>query len=209
MDCVRVLVSLTAFLYTTTTTAIPIDEFKRDPSSETLSSRAQKISQRDDSVTHDGSDKNISHRGTTHCFPSGSFLRGDGLRRSLLQACTTQDVWNNEYPGHFNFTPNARGQYAPQLVDSYIPCVGHYDPPPGGHGPGRCRGSQRFHIRYDAEFRSAAHATSEECQWVFEKIIQTCHGQKMYSRGGWFQFDDDGTTYGLDVQDDGVRGGPQ
>ncbi|KAL9584185.1 MAG: hypothetical protein Q9212_002276 [Teloschistes hypoglaucus] len=208
MDCIRILVSLTALL--STTTAIPIDHFDRNPTSETLSPRTRNISQRDDDlVIHDGTDKDIAHRGTTHCFPSGSWLKETNLRWGWAQACTTQDAWKNEFPGHFNFTPNAIGQYAPQLVDSYIPCVGHYSPPAHGHGPGYCFGSQRFHIRYDAEFRSAKHATSEECQWVFQKIVQTCHGQKTFSRGGWFQFDDDGTTYGLDPQNDGARNGPQ
>ncbi|KAL9579733.1 MAG: hypothetical protein Q9212_004935 [Teloschistes hypoglaucus] len=143
-------------------------------------------------VTQEITDPNPGHRGTLHCFDDGSFVTANYL----------QDAWILPCERNFNFQPNATGQHDPQNSDIPIACVGNVMLPPTGFGPNRCDGKTNFHVLFDAKLAAnTQHATKDECEWVYNHIAQVCHGVDTYSRGGWFQFEDDGTTYGMDPTD--------
>ncbi|KAL9584601.1 MAG: hypothetical protein Q9203_004601 [Teloschistes exilis] len=145
-------------------------------------------------VIQETTDSDPGHRGTMHCFDSGSFVTANYL----------QDAWVLPCEKNFNFEPNAAGQ---QNCDVTIPCIGNVMLPPNGVGPNRCDGKPDFHVLFDTKLATnTKHATKEECEWVYNHIAQVCHGTDTYSRGGWFQFEDDGTTYGMDPTDP-VAGG--
>ncbi|KAI4091819.1 MAG: hypothetical protein L6R37_007671 [Teloschistes peruensis] len=148
-------------------------------------------------VIQETTDSDPGHRGTMHCFDSGSFVTANYL----------QDAWVLPCERNFNFEPNAAGQHDPQNSDITIACIGIAMLPPTGVGPNRCDGKTDFHVLFDAKFApNTKHAKKEECEWVYNHIAQVCHGADTYSRGGWFQFEDDGTTYGMDPTDPDAGG---
>lgn len=56
---------------------------------------------------------------------------------------------------------------------------------------------------YDMQLQGRTHAGYSECKWVMEKIVLEggCPwggNTGEASQGGWFQFEDDGTTFGVD-----------
>lgn len=58
------------------------------------------------------------------------------------------------------------------------------------------------HIVYDAQFQSTIHANADQCHHTYQRILILCEvSDRGNSRGGWFQFADDGSTYGLDPND--------
>ncbi|KAI4199771.1 MAG: hypothetical protein LQ350_004398 [Teloschistes chrysophthalmus] len=131
-----------------------------------------------------------------HCFDDGSFVTANYLQDAWTLAC-----------GKYNFEANADGQHDPQDSDITIACVGNVMLPPTGFGPNRCDGKTNFHVLFDTKLAAnTKHATTAECEWVYNHIAQVCHGVDTYSRGGWFQFEDDGTTYGMDPTDPDAGG---
>ncbi|KAL8660019.1 MAG: hypothetical protein Q9202_006845 [Teloschistes flavicans] len=150
------------------------------------------LSRRGEQVTEEFTDPDSAHRGTLHCFDGGSFVTADDL----------QSAWQNPCLRDFNFAPNAAGQHDPLTSDVTFTCLGTLMLPADGWGPPKCDGKDDFHVLFDAHLAAnTKHATSDECQWVYSHIAQGCHGVNSYSRGGWFQFQDDGTTYGMDPTD--------
>ncbi|KAL8638177.1 MAG: hypothetical protein Q9228_004644 [Teloschistes exilis] len=82
-------------------------------------------------VIQETTDSDPGHRGTMHCFDSGSFVTANYL----------QDAWVLPCEKNFNFEPNAAGQ---QNCDVTIPCIGNVMLPPNGVGPNRCDGNRIF-----------------------------------------------------------------
>ena len=55
--------------------------------------------------------------------------------------------------------------------------------------------------RYDADLKSTKHAGYESCKWAIERVVtQGCPIGARWndSQGGWWTWDDDGSSYGVD-----------
>lgn len=80
---------------------------------------------------------------------------------------------------------------------------------------------------FDSDLKGPKHATTEDCVWALTFVKEECRiwtvkeytkgyrgGQKAqkgtyYTQGGWWQFEDDGSTYGVDpayMTADGKKG---
>ncbi|KAL8962712.1 MAG: hypothetical protein Q9183_005114 [Haloplaca sp. 2 TL-2023] len=55
-----------------------------------------------------------------------------------------------------------------------------------------------------ANITTAGRATREACTFGITQSIELCQGENDDTRGGWWQFEDDGTTYGLDPLEEGT-----
>ena len=42
-------------------------------------------------------------------------------------------------------------------------------------------------------------ADEDTCRWAMQRIIDICHGEHEDTRGGYYVFDGDGTSFGFDV----------
>lgn len=150
------------------------------------------------SGTYDGTDDDgTGHPGTFHCFRGGTWMKQAQLSSLWDQACTTEDITDDT--SHFDFNPTINGQYSQtiQYVNHTIdqPCITL--PGPLQTTEHNCP-TTYYELDMSATLMSATHANSSECEWAFARIIDICHGQHLDSRGGWWQFQDDGTTYGID-----------
>ena len=91
------------------------------------------------------------------------------------------------------------GTPAVQHLDVYpIPC------PPEGLGKGGCltTGSNTYaqlYPQYYATFLSARYANTADCLWAMGKVIEGCpKGDYNDTQGGWWEFANDKSTYGMD-----------
>ncbi len=57
-----------------------------------------------------------------------------------------------------------------------------------------------YQLDMTAQFQSAKHVSQTECEWAMKWIVDICHWEHQDSRGGWWQFTDDGTTSMIDPQ---------
>lgn len=53
-------------------------------------------------------------------------------------------------------------------------------------------------LEMTAQFQSPKHANEVDCMWAMKRIVDICHGKNQDSRGGWWQFSDDQSTYKID-----------
>ncbi|KAL8709600.1 MAG: hypothetical protein Q9220_005692 [cf. Caloplaca sp. 1 TL-2023] len=174
--------AITHVSFITITSAIPT----------TLSPRAQ------ESVT---TDNDPTRPGTLHCFTSGTWLpvylllpSPPAINDPITTACTPPS--NNNGVGYFSFsfTPHPNGTYDHQYARAALPCD-----PSQEIAPGKCVDSRPEYPRFDMQLMGPTHANSSECIWALSHILDACpKGVHQDSQGGWWQFKDDGSTFGLD-----------
>ncbi|KAL8992483.1 MAG: hypothetical protein Q9169_007073 [Polycauliona sp. 2 TL-2023] len=162
----------------------------------------------DTSVRYEPND-DPKHRGTLHCFRRGTEATVAGVAgpKAINYICgpdstSDSDSSNNNATSSFSYEPfaNGNGSYPHEYIRTskhfglpYKPVYGKADV-----------------VWYDMHLKGPTHANREECEWVIKKITDTCMCGEIgwpsqsaaQSRGGWFQFEDDGTTFGIDPQND-------
>ena len=86
----------------------------------------------------------------------------------------------------FSYEPLANGTYPHQYLKDPLNRGGGWPP-------------NEDVLWYDTQLQGKNHASYSECKWAIEKIVlRGCPLDGRYSQGGWFQFEDDGSTYGID-----------
>lgn len=108
------------------------------------------------------------------------------LTLSFYRACYSQTGTANGAP-HFNFAPGAGGTFGTDVVEYY------YDS--DGHG-----------VKFMAMLQSVVRANTEDCNYALRRIVDVCTGryketQSGWSRGGWWQYENDNSTYNVDPDD--------
>ncbi|KAL8999206.1 MAG: hypothetical protein Q9169_001871 [Polycauliona sp. 2 TL-2023] len=153
------------------------------------------------------------YRGTLYCFRLGSrdnvkWIAGP---KALGYICGNP---SSSSSGLVNTTTTATDgfQYAPfangigSYPHEYISTSEHFGQP---DGEVRLVGGRDNIVKYDMQLQGPTHARVENCEWVFHKIVEdgACRSTPRLpwfkqSKGGWFQFEDDGTTFGMDPTDE-------
>ena len=54
-------------------------------------------------------------------------------------------------------------------------------------------------VKFTADINDPTRADEDTCRWAMQRIIDICHGEHEDTRGGYYVFDGDGTSYGFDV----------
>ncbi|KAI4100835.1 MAG: hypothetical protein LQ339_005338 [Xanthoria mediterranea] len=140
-------------------------------------------------------DENPKHRGTLHCFTTGTFttasfiVRPIAIRAVCGYAPSSRGNNNNKNNNSTSFTyePLANGSYPHQYLRLGSPL-------------GKSYYGYEDVLWYDMQLQGRTHVGYSECKWVMEKIVLEggCPwggNTGEASRGGWFQFEDDGTTF--------------
>ncbi|CAF9906202.1 MAG: hypothetical protein HETSPECPRED_006104 [Heterodermia speciosa] len=173
-------------------------------------------------VTSDWSDP--ARPGWLHCFTSGSWLPTQLITYPVAQVCaasqsvegisTVNSAANTgsinsiqKSSSSFSFTSlndGSDGTAPHQYISVIVAC------PPQGLGDGGCAGSiAQMYPKFDTVLQSPKHATTEDCTYSMDKVLNGCpKGDYNDTRGGWWEFADDRTTFGMDVQrtDDYIEG---
>ncbi|KAL8735185.1 MAG: hypothetical protein Q9166_001061 [cf. Caloplaca sp. 2 TL-2023] len=133
-------------------------------------------------------DQDPKHRGTLHCFTTGTWLTATFIARaSAIRDICGYSSANNDTA--FTYQPFSNGSYPHEYIRA-------------GSIIGKTWVGFEDVVWYDMQLQGKRHARYGECKWVIEKIV--LEGCPMggntgdASQGGWFQFEDDGTTYGVD-----------
>ncbi len=84
---------------------------------------------------------------------------------------------------HFNFAPAADGTFPTDVVAVERDA---------DHG-----------VKFMSMLKSVARANTQDCTYALRRIVDICTGrykstQNGWSRGGWWQYDSDGSTYNID-----------
>lgn len=153
--------------------------------------------------TYDGTDNFDgipTHAGTFDCFRDEFRLHQSELTAMWDQACTnTTSIQDDD--AHFSYVPNPDNKTYPlQSVTHQIQNGQLHNETADGQVVSGWRDSGH-ELDMTAQFHGPTHATTEECQWVMQRITAICHGENGFSRGGWWEFADDKTTYGIDPLD--------
>ena len=153
--------------------------------------------------TYDGYDESqAAFNGTYHCFKGGTWMAQSQLNGTLDQACTNT-VFDHDAQ-HFNFTLDPTGSNAQQLVRHRFR---HWRTTiPFGDTSADFGTADKAYVDFQADFRSEAFANTDACRYAMREIIKICHGKHQDTRGGWWQFIGDGTTYNVDPQTTGGNG---
>lgn len=132
--------------------------------------------------------------GWMHCFKGGTWMHQSILNSTVDQACTQTSF--DKDAQHFNFTLDPLGKNAVQTVTHRYR---HCDQPQqfGVNAP-ECGNADDDFVKYGAYFATGTFANTTSCRYGLDLIIRLCVGDNGYSRGGWFQFDADTTTYNVD-----------
>ena len=151
--------------------------------------------------TYDGyDDSQAALSGTYHCFKGGTWMAQSQLNEILDQACTNNTNFDHD-AGHFNFTLDPTGSNAHQSVQHRFRYCNKKHP--FGVSSAECELPAPAYVNFQADFGSETFANTDACRYAMRKIIETCHGKHQDTRGGWWQFIGDNTTYNVDPQTDG------
>lgn len=129
------------------------------------------------------------HRGTLHCFTTGTW-QSAGIIASTYAIRYICGYSQADNATAFKYEPFANGSYPHQYTRI-----------------GSALGKQYYGYEtvtwYDTQLQGPTHANYGECKWAIEKIVLEggCPwggNSGKASLGGWFQFEDDGSTYGVD-----------
>ncbi|CAF9934079.1 MAG: hypothetical protein HETSPECPRED_009099 [Heterodermia speciosa] len=132
-----------------------------------------------------------SRPGTFHCFKGGKWMPQETVSGVIDQACTSTAEHDGDNV-HFSFVPSADGTFPHQQVDhQFRACRSDQS------GPLVCQPASGV-VSFTGDIKSAARANSNDCTYAMQRIIDICHGEHEDTRGGWWQYDSDGTTYGVD-----------
>ena len=116
------------------------------------------------------------------------------INGTLDQACGTS-IFDHD-ASHFNFTLDPNGKNAQQLVQHKFRHCGA--PHPFGEDSSACQPPDKQYVSFEANFKSEMFADTDYCRYGMRKILEYCYGKKNYTRGGWWQFSGDNSTYGID-----------
>ena len=99
----------------------------------------------------------------------------------------------------FSFTsldPGIDGTVPHQYINILLAC------PPQGLGKGGCESNVAMMFpKFDTVLATPKHATTTDCTYSMYKVLNGCpKGDYNDTQGGWWEFADDGTTFGMDVQ---------
>ena len=148
-------------------------------------------------------DSHAAFNGTYHCFKGGTWMAQSQLNGTLDQACTNNTDFDHD-AGHFNFTLDPKGSNAHQLLlHRFRHCSTEH--PFGVFSP-ECASPDQAYVNFQADFQSEMFANTDACRYAMRKIIEICHGKHQDTRGGWWQFIGDNTTYNVDPQGTGGDG---
>ncbi|KAL8999919.1 MAG: hypothetical protein Q9169_001325 [Polycauliona sp. 2 TL-2023] len=168
----------------------------------TSSNNSPLIVRRDGETSRYESNEDPKHRGTLHCFTTGTFETATLITSAsrIRSVCGYDSSSATDSFSTFQYEPFANGSYPHQYVR-----IGSV------LGKGYAYSSGEQVLWYDVQLQGAAHASYAECKWVMEKIVLEggCPwggNTGRASQGGWFQFEDDGTTYGVDPTFESVSG---
>ncbi|KAL8948491.1 MAG: hypothetical protein Q9222_005323 [Ikaeria aurantiellina] len=145
-------------------------------------------------------DNSPTRPGTLHCFTSGTWLPVFLLASDppapedpVTIACTPNPNADNYFT--FSFTPNSNGTYDHQYAQNNLPC--EYEGEDADTG--KCISARVEYPRFDMQLMGPTHANTAECVWALKHILDACpKGAHQDSQGGWWEFEDDGSTFGLD-----------
>ena len=179
--------------FTSTTFATPIDS---RPSPDVFSKTPLVARQKG---TYSGADSlNASLAGTFNCYKGGTWALQGQLDISNVQVCGAP-VYEVPDFTPFSFVPNADGAYPPEQSDYQLAQVcfdvsANCDPTPQ---------NGKVYIHYTGDIMGPAHANRADCEYAMGRVRDICHGNNGWTRGGWYTFSDDGTSYGLDPSTNG------
>lgn len=135
--------------------------------------------------------------GTYHCYRGGTWMAQPQINGTLDQACTTT-IFDHDIQ-HFNFTlDTVNNTNAQQLVRHQFRHCGR--PRVFGVWSSDCSLPDAAYVKYAVDFKSTAYNSTEACRFAFRRILTNCYGENLDTRGGYWQFDQDGTTYTVDPQ---------
>ncbi|KAI4248216.1 MAG: hypothetical protein L6R42_009372 [Xanthoria sp. 1 TBL-2021] len=196
LSLTSLLLALAPFLFAfpTSTNALP----PPPPKISATSSSTPLVRRGGETVRYEW-DENPKHRGTLHCFTTGTFTTASFISRAaaIRSICGYYSLRDNATS--FTYEPLANGTYPHQYIRLGSPIgkswVGFEDV-----------------LWYDMQLQGRTHAGSGECQWAIEKVVSEGGGcpwggnTGKASQGGWFRFEDDGTTFGVDPTFESLSG---
>ncbi len=119
------------------------------------------------------------------------------INDTLDQACTTTDFDHDAQ--HFNFTlDTANGTNAIQEVRHEFRHCGK--PQQLGVVSAECSLPDPAYVNYAVDFKTTTYNSTDACRFSMRRILAHCYGKHQDTRGGWWQFDQDSTTYNVDPQ---------
>ncbi|CAL8580749.1 hypothetical protein XPA_006469 [Xanthoria parietina] len=199
MHLTSLLVTLAPFLFSAfppRTTALP----SPSPTINATSSPSHLVRRGGETLRYEWNE-NPKHRGTLHCFTTGTFTTASFIARpiAIRAVCgyapsSRNNNNNNNNSSSFKYEPLTNGTYPHQYLRLGSPLGKNW----AGYGFG-----YEDVLWYDMQLQGRTHAGYSECKWVMEKIVLEggCPwggNTGEASQGGWFQFEDDGTTFGVD-----------
>jgi len=148
--------------------------------------------------THNGHDNSRSgYAGTFHCYKGGTWMAQSQINNTLDQACTTTDFDHDAQ--HFNFTlDTTNGTNAIQEIRHDFRHCGN--PQQFGVWSSECSPPDQAYVNYAVDFKTTTYNNTEACRFAMRRILAHCYGKHQDTRGGWWQFDQDSTTYNVDPQ---------
>ena len=163
---------------------------------------------------HDTSDP--ANAGVVHCFRSGDWMAKDYARK-LMDQCvpvnrvdpvSSTDMVRHSACGGDTIAAGyvldlrvGRGQqFFEQSLNGCLYDINEDDP---RKNTLNCAFIEPWAMAM-ANITTVGRATREACVFGINQTIERCEGENDDTRGGWWQFDDDGTTYGLDPLEEGT-----
>ena len=116
------------------------------------------------------------------------------LHLTLFRPCGHTQVQFDT--SHFSLDPSQNATFQPQSFDHQWRICTQMN----SAGLATFCGQVMEVIRWTADIKTASRADSDDCVYAMNRILDNCHGDHQDTRGGWFQFDSDGTTFGVDPQ---------
>ncbi|KAL8848496.1 MAG: hypothetical protein Q9221_006498 [Calogaya cf. arnoldii] len=140
------------------------------------------------------------HRGTLHCFTTGTEMGSTTIAGyTYINHVCGYSAANAATA--FNYTASSNGTYPHQYTRIGSPFGKDYI---------YSGGAERV-VWYDMQLQGKTHANYAECRWAIEKIVlkggcPDTGGTGGSSFGGWWQFEDDGSTVGVDPTHESASG---
>ncbi len=149
--------------------------------------------------THSGHDDSLDalRPGTFTCFETGTTAQQSEITNTIPQPCNSSFGIAGD-KNHFSF-PDAGSQFPSEQTEEHNLAVITRTVVDGAWANVPITGS--ITLAYSANWQAVKHANTADCEFALQRVTDICYGtgsNEGSTFGGWWKYDDDGTSYGVD-----------